>query len=203
MRFPGSILGFHGCDHQVAEQVLAGKTEILASRNSYDWLGSGAYFWENNPSRALAWARFLASSEYSGPRKVKQPAVIGAIIDPGLCLDLTEDSSLTLVQEAHGNLVRACAEMGAPLPINEPGHLNDDDFVKRYLDCAVINFLHETRAIADLEPFETIRSPFLEGGPLYHGGKIAAKTHVQWCVRNPKRAIIGYFRPRSMTASSI
>ena len=201
MRLPGWILGFHGCDHRVAEQLLAGKDEILASSNAYDWLGAGAYFWENNPSRALAWAKFLASPAYSGPRKIKQPAVIGAIIDPGLCLDLTEEASLTLIQQAHANLVRAYSGIESPMPVNEPGHPSDNDFVKRYLDCAVINFLHQTRAIAVLEPFDTVRAPFLEGGPLYEGAKIAAKTHVQWCVRSPKRGIIGYFRPRNLSAS--
>ena len=42
------VIGFHGCDQSVVEKVIAGKTELLASTNDYDWLGSGIYFWENN-----------------------------------------------------------------------------------------------------------------------------------------------------------
>jgi hypothetical protein len=37
MRSPGWILGFHGCDREVAEKVLAGKAEVRASENQYDW----------------------------------------------------------------------------------------------------------------------------------------------------------------------
>ena len=46
------VIGFHGCDQSVVEKVIAGKTELLASTNDYDWLGSGIYFWENNEERA-------------------------------------------------------------------------------------------------------------------------------------------------------
>lgn len=45
------VVGFHGCDKSVVDAVIAGKTELLASANDYDWLGSGIYFWENNEER--------------------------------------------------------------------------------------------------------------------------------------------------------
>ena len=59
MNFPGFVLAFHGCDRAVGERILAGKEHVRPSDNDYDWLGPGAYFWENNPRRALAWAQFL------------------------------------------------------------------------------------------------------------------------------------------------
>ncbi len=50
----GSVLiGYHGCDRETGERVLAGETELIASTNDYDWLGHGIYFWENDPERAL------------------------------------------------------------------------------------------------------------------------------------------------------
>lgn len=78
MRFPGVVLGFHGCDREVAEAVLCGKDEVRVSNNAHDWLGSGAYFWENNPSRALAWATFLAANPKAGRGKISQPSVPGS-----------------------------------------------------------------------------------------------------------------------------
>jgi hypothetical protein len=39
------VLGFHGCDHLVAQRVVSGSTELLKSENDYEWLGHGAYFW--------------------------------------------------------------------------------------------------------------------------------------------------------------
>lgn len=181
---------------------LAGKEDIRVSENPHDWLGSGAYFWENNPARAISWARFLVANPQAGRGKIAEPAVIGAIMDPGSCLDLTEESSLGLVHDAYHGFVSACDEAGFSIPENEPGFKGDEDYVKRHLDCAVLNFLHRTRAEAGLRPFDSVRAPFLEGTPLFSGSRLSAKTHVQWCVRNPKESIIGYFRPKDIHATS-
>ena len=54
--FPQIVLGFHGCDEEVAEAVINDQKSLLKSENSYDWLGHGVYFWENNPRRALEFA---------------------------------------------------------------------------------------------------------------------------------------------------
>lgn len=188
------VLGYHGCDKDVAEAILANQSEVRSSENSYDWLGSGAYFWENNPARALSWAKQLAQSN---SKKIRTPAVIGAIIDPGNCLDLAEESSLELVKTAF-EIFRSLSEISeVPLPVNEPGYSGDLDLVKRHLDCAVLNFLHESRAAQGLATYQTVRAPFSEGRALFTGSKLMDKTHVQWCVRDPKRSIIGYFRPRN------
>ncbi len=81
----GLILGFHGTDESIVNSVLKGKTELEPSYNNYDWLGHGIYFWDNSPSRALEWANELSRRKDS---KIKKPAVIGAVIDLGYCLDL-------------------------------------------------------------------------------------------------------------------
>ncbi len=65
------VIGFHGCDQSVVERVIAGKTELLASTNDYDWLGNGIYFWENNEERAWQWAKELAKRKNS---QIKKPA---------------------------------------------------------------------------------------------------------------------------------
>ena len=70
------VIGFHGCDQSVVDAVVAGKTELLASTNDYDWLGSGIYFWENNEERAWQWAMELSKSPKAS---IKKPAVIGAV----------------------------------------------------------------------------------------------------------------------------
>jgi hypothetical protein len=79
--------------------------------------------------------------------------------------------------------------------VNEPAHSDDIDLVRRHLDCAVVNFVHLLREWERLDPFDTVRGVFTEGGELYPGAKIMAKTHVQVCVRDPKKSIKGYFRP--------
>jgi hypothetical protein len=55
-KMPNLVLGFHGCDSTVFERVLYGHEDLEISHNSYDWLGSGIYFWENSFQRAYDWA---------------------------------------------------------------------------------------------------------------------------------------------------
>ena len=54
------IFGFHGCDETVCDALVSGEQKNLNfSKNDYDWLGNGMYFWENDPERALEWAESL------------------------------------------------------------------------------------------------------------------------------------------------
>jgi len=48
----GLTLGFHGTDHSIVDAVLNKKIHLEASKNDFDWLGNGIYFWDNNPERA-------------------------------------------------------------------------------------------------------------------------------------------------------
>jgi len=201
MRHRGFVLAYHGCDQKIGEDILAGKEEVQPSTNDHDWLGKGAYFWEDSPARAKHWAEFLKNHPASSAGRITTPFVIGAIIAPDNCLDLCEAASLDLLKEAHAVFKDFMSFSRSPLPENEPAHKGDADLVKRKLDCAVINFLHLLRDTENKEPFATIRGPFFEGPPLYPGAKIANRTHIQWCVRNPARNILGYFRVRSETAA--
>lgn len=163
---PSLILGFHGCDHAVAKAVVNDRIPLKVSTNTYDWLGSGIYFWENSPERAMEWAQ-----DHAAAGKLKKPAVIGAVIDPGLCLDLLDRHGLKLVQQTHKSLLAAARLAGTPLPVNRKG--------RQDLDCAVINGVHTEHG-----PFDTVRAAFFEGEPLYKGSGFRTKNHIQICVRN-------------------
>ena len=63
---------------------------LKPSNNSYDWLGHGVYFWENNEQRAFQFAQEASKRTSSS---IKEPFVIGAVIDLGYCLDLTDMSN--------------------------------------------------------------------------------------------------------------
>jgi hypothetical protein len=54
---PGLVIGFHGCDKSVRDAVVNNQTMLHVSRNGYDWLGKGMYFWEGNFQRALHFAQ--------------------------------------------------------------------------------------------------------------------------------------------------
>ena len=139
------VVGFHGCDKSVVDAVIAGKTELLASTNDYDWLGSGIYFWENNEDRAWQWAKQLSTRKSSN---VKEPAVIGAIIDLGYCLDLTDSFYLQELKTSYSVLKELYADTNMPLPRNETIGKSTDLLIRK-LDCAVVQTARRINAKAN------------------------------------------------------
>lgn len=68
----------------------------------------------------------------------------------------------------------------------------NNDLLFRELDCAVIEHLHKLNTES---PFDSVKSPFIEGESLYEQAGFRSKNHIQICVRNPE-CIIGFFIPR-------
>ncbi len=193
-RLPAFILGFHGCDHDVAQSVLAGESILKPSQNTYDWLGHGIYFWEQNPLRAFEFAlEMMSVGARNGGPKIRKPAVIGAVIDLGHCLNLLDSAFLKTVAKAHASVIKAHASAGSAPPRNKPLR-NSADLIFRYLDCEVIEIIHDDRkGKPELPPFDTVRAVFVEGKPLYENAGFHEKNHIQICVRNPA-CIKGVFR---------
>lgn len=194
---PSFILGFHGCDKDVAERVLGGHKKLRFSKNDYDWLGSGVYFWENNPKRAIEYARSIKKNPHLCREKVKTPAVLGAVIDPGHCLNLLDSKNLQLIKESYLTLKSAMAAAGIDLPKNKRDGQSDDLLLRR-LDCAVIEMTHQLQDALVEErkahyEFDTVRAVFSEGKELYENAGFCSKNHLQICVRNPN-CIKGFFR---------
>ena len=191
---PSFVLGFHGCDEAVAEQVFAGTTDLKVSTNDYDWLGHGIYFWENNPGRAMQYARQLMAHPVRSRATISKPAVIGAVIDLGVCMNLLDTDSLQLLEDSYRYLADALADSGQAMPANlTVGKASD--LLLRKLDCAVIEWVHLSREQQKLSAFDSVRSVFIEGEPLYPNAGFHKHNHIQLCVRNPS-CIKGYFRVR-------
>ena len=113
--------------------------------------------------------------------------MVGAVIDLGLCLDLTTSGGITWVRIAYASLKDDMTAVGIPLPQNSLGGL------RRNLDCAVFRHLHAILEDDGRPPLDTIRGVFTEGQPVYPGAGFDEKTHVQIVVRNPL-CIKGVFR---------
>jgi len=190
------ILAYHGCDRSVAEHLLKNKP-FKVSKNDYDWLGSGVYFWEANPVRALHWARHLKRVGRKGAVRIKEPHAVGAVIDLGYCLDLVSATGIELVKRTYINFKLYMDQSRSEMPVNKGG----DDLLQRYLDCAVINHIHSINKRAYRKPFETVRGVFLEGKRIYETSGFYEKTHIQICVRSLSN-IKGVFRvPRHQLES--
>ena len=191
-KLPSFILGFHGCDLTLKENLLLGKTKLKPSTNDYDWLGSGIYFWENDPDRALSYAKMLKNNpQKSKSAKINTPAVIGAVIDLGNCLNLFDEKNLQLLKNTFEFAQEYSQKQGKKLPENKLG----EDLLLRNLDCFVINTLQSLiKETGEIKPFDSVRAPFSEGQVIYKNSGFREKNHIQICVINPN-CIKGYFDP--------
>jgi hypothetical protein len=174
-RFARIILGYHGCEPEFAESLVRGEIVINAwqpSRNPYDWLGHGVYFWEHAPHRAAKWGG--------------RGGVIGAVIQLGVCLDLTETRFTSLLAAVYQSLRRSYKIQDKPLPKNRGK--------RRDLDCLVMNEVMASAQEGGGSPFQTVRSPFLEGRPAFPGSGIRRESHIQIAVIDTS-CILGVFRP--------
>lgn len=191
---PGFITGFHGCDQTVGRRVVAGVISLRPSTNKYDWLGHGIYFWENNHQRALDFASELKHRK-DRRSSVRKPSAIGAILDTGFCLDLLDSQHIKLIKESYHTFFNTYDLLNVDIP-NNRSVKGSTELLLRELDCAVIEHLHLQRAIANLQPFDSVRGAFIEGKPIYPNAGFYDKTHIQICIRNPN-CIKGYFIPRT------
>jgi hypothetical protein len=184
---PPQVLGFHSCEKEVALSILYGKDQLRLSDNPWDWLGPGIYFWEYDPHRALQYAKECANGQQKFSGFIKTPCVMGAIIDLGNCLNLVESESLNIVEETYLQMEAVLRGQGEPMPQNKGAN--------RELDCAVIRYVHKINRQKNRPVYDSVRSSFQEGGPIYKGANFSRRSHLEICVLNPK-LIKGYFLPQ-------
>jgi hypothetical protein len=186
------VVGYHGCDADLAQKVLLGEEDLIQSENKYDWLGKGVYFWENGPRRAYEFAVREAERK---PSKVKKPAIIGAYLFLGQCFDLLDTQDTELLKEGFEMLKNTFMKQEKVLPTNDKKR-TDGTKLFHALDCATINYTIEALSLIEGRTIQTVRGCFLEGGPIYPGAEIHQQSHIQIAVRDMK-CIAGYFRPRN------
>jgi hypothetical protein len=196
------IIGFHGCDETVSNALLNNPDEIKVSKQPFDWLGHGMYFWENNYERALEWA-----NDKKQRGQIDKPAVIGAVINLGYCFDFLDAKHIRMLKPNHSVFIDRYKHSSMPLPRNrDVSHDVYKDKLLRELDCTVIEFIHnnvynkvqsniDKKGYSEDPLFDSVRNVFIEGGPVYEGSGIFEKSHIQICIRNPN-CILGFFHPR-------
>lgn len=155
------VTAYQGTSYERAEAAV--ETQRLhISHNPWDWLGYGAYFWEDSFERAMIWAY----QKYQD-----KAAVFHTRIRLRYCLDLFDVRWAPALLAAYEKFASYSESEGLPLPTNKGGN--------HALDRAVINYLCE-----DVYDIDTVRGPFTEGPPLFPGSMLPNLTHVQIAVRN-------------------
>ncbi len=187
------IFGFHGCDQSLCDSLVNGTSKKLNySENQYDWLGKGMYFWENDPDRALQWAIMLKEHSQNSKQQIEKPAVLGAVICLGNCLDFTEQENLQKLKEHYESVKTVFESKGLSLPENKFGK----DRLKRELDCFLINSLVAKQKEENPEnAYDSVRGVFFEGNELYPTAGFREKDHIQIAILNPN-CIKAFFKVR-------
>ena len=187
---PFQVTAFHSCDRELGLKVINGEEELRPSRNPWDWLGQGIYFWEQNPKRALQYSIEAANKQQFFAGNIKVPFVIGATIELGNCLNLIEADAADVLREAYQGLKEIYAKAGKVMPANKDAN--------RRLDNAVFRHLNKSREGNPTLKYDTIRCAFGEGEPIYPGTEISTRLHIEICVLD-NNAIKNYFLPRPLS----
>lgn len=165
-----TVIGYHGTRRRTAEALVRGES-FKASENHDDWLGHGIYFWEYAPRQAWWWAERRYEHE--------QPAVVGAMIRLGNCLDFLDPRNGEFLEGAHAGVGRMFALAGRALPNNANNH--------KYLDCLVLNYLYQLFGDSSRH-VDACRAVFVPMGKrqrFWRRSGVYRGSHIQMCVRNP------------------
>ncbi|KFE68262.1 hypothetical protein [Hyalangium minutum] len=157
------VIGYHGTRAEQAHLIVA-EQQMHPSRNPYDWLGDGIYFWEESQKRAIQWAYDRFPGEAIG--------VVKASIRLGTCVNLPSQDFDSLLKAAYAEIEREYQARGEPTPTNRGK--------RRTLDCLVFNLLCDGLD----RPVDTLRGIYLEGNSLYPESGHTSHSHIHLCVRN-------------------
>ena len=167
-----TIIGYHGTTSEIAERLVNGEP-FTASSNNDDWFGTGIYFWEYAPKQAWWWAENF--------KKNTEPAVVGAVIRLGHCLDLLDPLNVKILQEFHNKTLETWNSLGEPIPKNGNQHKN--------LDCAVFNLFYNEAHTRPIETARAVYVPTQSNKRAWPRSWIYEQAHIQICIRNPENII--------------
>ena len=174
------MIGYHGTSASSADRLVSGEP-FEDSDNDDEWFGKGVYFWEHAFKQAWWWAK--------DHKRHRKPAVVGAVIRLGNCFDLLDPGNVVVLRQFYEKLVEVMEAEGLELPANVR--------TRRYLDCALFNYLYAEFKDAR-KPLDTARAvyvPTSRAKRVCKGSWVSEETHIQVCVRNP-RSILAVWHVR-------
>jgi len=174
---PNRVVGYHGTSGAAAARIL--ESGFTVSRNEWDWLGDGVYFFQDAPIRAREWALRFHPDD---------PAVLRSDIRLEDCMDLLDIRWTQVLAEAYDHFLRLWKTTGLPLPAQRGG--------AHRLDRSVINYMVATLA-TEGTTIRAVRGAFAEGEPIFPDSAIFARAHIQIAVRDT--SLIESVQPQRQT----
>lgn len=165
------MIGYHGTSREAAESILAANNEFEFSDKPGDWLGKGAYFWQDAPYRAWDWAC----------RDNKEPTVVESVIT------IRREELMDLLDwKQEGSCAELLKKSYKALRNHEtlPNQGRSRHVKYRPLDRKVIDYLIDNILAKNGVDIFAVRAGFIEGNKIFIGSALYEKTHVQIAVRN-------------------
>lgn len=188
-----TVVGYHGTGLTTALKIVNRVEGFRWSRQDFDWLGHGIYFWEYAPEQALNFARLRQKrlKQKQNPtaedaRRANEPlAVVASMIRLGFCFDLLEPENVRYLLEIFAEYKETMDLAEAPLPKNTRKY--------RRLDCAVFEyaykFLNEAGPNTPVDTARGVYVPTSGDRRVWSGSWISRDTHIQLCVRTPSNLL--------------
>ena len=165
---PLRVYGYHGTSREKAQEII--DCGFNLSTNDYDWLGTGVYFFQDAPVRALAWA---------SERYPDSPAVIKSQLVLENCMDLLDIDWYPIIRETYAMFVCEYQKANIPLPRQNPQRSK-----AHRLDCAFFNYIVEKILESQEETIGSIRAVFNEGDRIYPNSAIYDRSDIQILIRD-------------------
>jgi hypothetical protein len=186
------IIAYHGCDVTVRDDLVSRRLAHLDhSKNRYDWLGPGAYFFEDDYYRAFmfATASFENPDKRYTARPIATPAVVGAVLRVQHWLDMTSQEGLREFAKGYAGMCEYFEQIEKTIPTNAPANDEDEVILLRQLDNAVFTYMH------DVQPgFQAVRGAFHQGEEIAPRSGFHKQTHIQLALRD-NSCVVGWFLP--------
>jgi hypothetical protein len=187
---------YHGTTVELAKRIFD-QRKFKVSRNTYDWLGPGVYFYQDSPLKALAWAQRYAVEECA---KGTAAAVIAVDIDLSSSFDIFRPENHEILVEVHRQTKANPTELQnvkqhRPVLRREDGErfhlfnsqplghdrLMGNNFVDAKTVSRAIQIVTDKRQVA----YNCARYFFWEGKELYSGSYFFDHSNLQLCILGP------------------
>jgi len=172
-----TVWGYHGTLQENVEGILSQGFQL--SRNPWEWLGDGVYFWQDAPNRAREWAEEWAAR--GTHQSVEKTAIIQAKLRLENCIDMLDVGWRDALEELSKDFLGRIRK--TPEFAKLKNHRIGTRRGRHELDAAFFNYAVGELANTGMR-VSSIRAAITEGEPILPDSPLCYKSHVQICILN-------------------
>lgn len=161
--------GYHATSRPAANEII--RSGFVASRNDYDWIGCGVYFFQDAPMYARDWC--------TNYRRTERVGLEDCVV---LRCEVRYRDWIDLCDSAWMSQLRGMADL-VPAGITQDPFLSGASATRHWFDYQLIELTVDALEQKGVS-VRAVRSPFLEGMPVAANSHFHDCQHVQIAVRD-------------------